>query len=1122
MENTTGQYLLPEIIEALGIDGELFWEPRRLVSPGAWAGHIATAFWLVKAVQPRVLVELGTHSGNSYSAFCQAVSQYGLSTRCFAVDTWQGDEHAGQYDEDVFESISKFNDLHYAGFSKLLRMTFDEARAYFPTRPQGEIDLLHIDGLHTYEAVKHDFDTWFDALSDQAVVLFHDINVRERGFGVWQLWQELSAKYPSFEFDNSEGLGVLCIGAESAPLIAKLMALGDDPAAASTIRAMFAARGEAFRRHVQAVDLDRHANNLSGEIVRLSHEAQSAKAGFDERIGALASELAQERAVRQTLESGAEDAVAAQEALRQRIVVLEADLARAREEQSIHAASKAECARLSSEVERLEVKLSQQRSEYEEQLHRLMESELRERDQIVQSFRNSTSWRVTAPMRAVITRLRGSGAVKPLALSAAGASGPGGSLTTAPGSSNAALGTDAKAAMRAGFKVRFDAFLTSSGMLRFKRHAEPDVSILLIFYNSVELSYACLASIAEVLSDSAIKAEVIILDNASTDATSRLLDRIEGATIIRSKENLHFLKGTNQAAKEARGKYLLFLNNDALLMAGSLEAAIALCEAEGDIGAVGGRIILPDGLLQEAGSVVWQNGACTGYGRGAAPDGAEYMFRRDVDYCSGAFLLTPRQLFESLNAFDERYAPAYYEETDYCLRLWESGHRVVFDPDVVIMHYEFGSASTSAQALQLQQRNHAIFRERHAGWLREQQEAAPDKILWARAARSNRKKLLFIEDRVPHESLGSGYPRALELLCALEKAGADITLFPMFRHDESWPAIRRTVPASVEVMRDHSARELPRFLKERAGYYDAIVVCRPHNMEAFLGATNGGKSPWVSDTAIIYDAESLFSSRVLLERKLSGETVSSDEARKMIADEIALTRPAKAIISVSEAEKRQFESHGVGPVYVLGHAVEPTPTPRAFAQRSDFLFVGGIHDDKSPNADSLRWFVTQIWPRILEKLGADLKLHVVGYNRAASVFALKDRSVHLVGRVDELEPWYDAARVVIAPTRIAAGIPLKAHSAASYGVPMVTTRLIAEQLGWESGVHLLAEDDADAYADACVRLYSDEVLWNAVRANALERVAVDCSTLRFDQTVSDLFVQIPGGDSLSRNSSTQK
>ncbi|MDN7586558.1 class I SAM-dependent methyltransferase [Burkholderia seminalis] len=1087
MKNTTSQYSLPEIVEALDVDGELFWEPRRLVSPGAWAGHIATAFWLVKAIQPRVLVELGTHSGNSYSAFCQAVSQYGLSTRCFAVDTWQGDEHAGHYDEDVFDSISTFNDLNYAGFSKLLRMTFDEARVYFPSQPQGEIDLLHIDGLHTYEAVKHDFDTWFDALSDRAVVLFHDINVRERGFGVWQLWQELSARYPSFEFDNSEGLGVLCTGTESAPLIAKLIELNADPAAASTIRAMFAARGEAFRRQVQAIELGRLAHNLSDQVARLSRDAQAAEAGFDERIAAL-----------------------------------EADLEQAREEQSSRAASKAECARLSSAVERLEAKLAQQRSEYEGQLHSLMESELRERDQIVQSFQRSTSWRVTAPMRAVISRLRGAGPLSPLARSSIGGSGAGGLLTKAPRASDAGHSVDAKTAMRAGFKVRFDAFLTSSGKLRFKQQAEPDVSILLILYNSVELSYACLASIAEVLGNSEIRAEVVILDNASTDATSRLLDRIEGAAIIRSKENLHFLRGTNRAAKEARGKYLLFLNNDALLMPGSLEAAVALCEAEGDVGAVGGRIILPDGSLQEAGSVVWRNGACTGYGRGAAPDGAEYMFRRDVDYCSGAFLLTPRQLFESLNAFDERYAPAYYEETDYCLRLWESGHRVVFDPDVVIMHYEFGSASTSDQALQLQQRNHAIFRERHADWLRDQREVELDKILWARAARSSRKRLLFIEDRVPHENLGAGYPRALGLLCALEKAGSDITLFPMFRHDESWSDIRRTVPASVEVMRDYSARELPQFLKERAGYYDAIVVCRPHNMKAFLGATNEGKSPWVSNATIIYDAESLFSSRVLLEKKLSGETVSPDDARKLVGEEIALTRPAKAIISVSEAEKCQFESHGVGPVYVLGHAVEPKPTPREFAQRADFLFVGGIHDDKSPNADSLRWFVTQIWPRILKKLGADLKLHIVGYNRAASVFALKDQSVHLVGRVDDLEPWYDAARVVIAPTRIAAGIPFKAHSAASYGVPMVTTRLIAEQLGWESGVHLLAEDDADAYAGACVRLYSDEVLWNAVRANALERVAVDCSTQHFDQTVSDLFVQIPGGDRPSRNSSTQK
>ncbi|MEM5422981.1 class I SAM-dependent methyltransferase [Paraburkholderia ferrariae] len=1085
MKTLADQYSLPEIIAALGIEGELFWDPRRLVSPGAWTGHIATAFWLVKAIRPRVVVELGTHSGNSYSALCQAVAQLGLSTRCFAIDTWQGDEHAGAYGDDVFHDLSKFNELHYAEFSRLLRMTFDEAREHFPSQPQGEIDLLHIDGLHTYEAAKHDFETWIGALSERAVVLFHDINVRERGFGVWKLWQELSAQYPSFEFDNSYGLGVLCVGRNQAPLMAKLVELGSVPEAAATIRALFAARGEAFNRHVKLIDLERHAVNLGGEIARLSHETQDGRSELDQRV------------------HDSEDVHAVQRELNRRIEALLSDLAHAKDKQLAQAAQLDAAAR---QVRNLEAELASQRSSHEVQIHSMLENELRERDQIVRSFQTSTSWRVTAPMRAIISRLR-RGANAPAFPSTARIGGA--RSTKAAGAPGALAGADAKSAMREGFKVRLDSFLTASGALRFKRDLSPDVSILLVFYNSAELSYACLASIAEVLHESSVRAEVIILDNGSTDATSSLLDRIEGATIIRSRENLHFLKGANRAAKEARGKYLLFLNNDALLLPGSLEAAFSLCESSGDIGAVGGRIILPSGTLQEAGSVVWNNGACTGYGRGAVPDAPEFMFRRDVDYCSGAFLMTPRSVFEELNAFDESYAPAYYEETDYCLRLWESGRRVVYDPEVVILHYEFGSSSSSEQALQLQQRNHAIFRERHEAWLAKQKSVALERILWARQARNDKLRVLYIEDRVPHESLGSGYPRSRELLCALERAGVQITLFPMFEHDETWLTIRKTIPASVEVMRGHSVKNLPQFLRERVGYYDAVVVCRPHNMKAFLKATNGGHAKWTGDATIVYDAESLFASRTLLERQLNGEIVSSAEADSLILDEIALTKPAKVVISVSEAEKRHFEMHAVSSVYVLGHSVEALPTPRQFDQRVDFLFVGGIHDDKSPNADSLRWFVKMVWPLVLERLGPETKLHIVGHNRAPTIVALRSDTVRLVGKVDDLSPWYDSARVVIAPTRIAAGIPSKAHTAAAYGVPMVTTRLIAEQLGWESGVHLLAEDDANDYADACCRLYTDRTLWESVRNNALTQVAADCSPERFAETVTGLLAQIP-------------
>ena len=181
--------------------------PRSLESPNAWVGHLPFAAWLIQEISPKVFVELGTHSGNSYFTFCQSIVEADLSTKCYAVDTWVGDEHSGQYEDEIFDKVNTHHQEHYAGFSRLLRMTFDEAVNRFSEK---SIELLHIDGFHTYEAVRHDFDTWLPKLAPGAVVVFHDTNVFENDFGVSKVWGELEKSYPNnLKFVHSHGLGVL-------------------------------------------------------------------------------------------------------------------------------------------------------------------------------------------------------------------------------------------------------------------------------------------------------------------------------------------------------------------------------------------------------------------------------------------------------------------------------------------------------------------------------------------------------------------------------------------------------------------------------------------------------------------------------------------------------------------------------------------------------------------------------------------------------------------------------------------------------------------------------------------------------------------------------------------------
>ena len=268
--------------------------PRRIESPTAWVGHIPFAAWLMREVSPKVFVELGTHSGNSYFSVCQIVTEAVLGTRCYAVDTWVGDKHSGLYGEEIFQDVEGYNQEHYQGFSTLLRMTFDEGAARFAEK---SVDVLHIDGQHTYEDVRHDFETWLPKLAPGAIVMLHDTNVRERDFGVWRFWEELQSRFPyHMEFTHSHGLGVIQVDHRTGS--AEMYGFSADPTEKKTLGDYFAALGarqlERYqlgisRRETQVLARDIEARVKDYDSITEAYEAQKARSA--QEIGELRNQL---------------------------------------------------------------------------------------------------------------------------------------------------------------------------------------------------------------------------------------------------------------------------------------------------------------------------------------------------------------------------------------------------------------------------------------------------------------------------------------------------------------------------------------------------------------------------------------------------------------------------------------------------------------------------------------------------------------------------------------------------------------------------------------------------------------------------------------------------------------
>jgi GT2 family glycosyltransferase len=652
---------------------------------------------------------------------------------------------------------------------------------------------------------------------------------------------------------------------------------------------------------------------------------------------------------------------------------------------------------------------------------------------------------------------------------------------------------DQKSLFTAAAQAELLEFLRSGERLSFPESGSPDISVVVVVWNQAHLTLRCLRAL---LAEVGPSIDLVLVDNASSDETRLLLSRLDGVRVLTNKTNDGFSLGCNRGAAASRGRALLLLNNDAFVRPGALAAALATLDSNPEIGAVGGRLVLTSGRLQEAGSIVWSDASTLGYGRGLPEQAGEVMFRRDVDYCSGAFLLTPRVLWNHLGGLDDVYTPAYYEDADYCIRLREAGYRVVYEPAAVVDHYEFGSEAKPRDAIEASLRNGKRFRVRHAIELhRHHLPASESNVLAARECFAReRRRLLVISNEVPLGSLGSGYPREKEMLREAAAAGWSVTFFPLHQSEVDWEIARSEIPWEIEIASGRGVPGLAKFLDERRGYYDVVIVSRPDNM-AIVRSTLRECPRLLDGTRLIYDAEALFSARDVIKASVQGRPLSPAEIEARTSVEVALADDADAIICVTEAEANIFRARHHIPVHVLSFPTELITAKPGFADRRGFLFIGRLLEQEAPNWQGLAWFVRECWPRIRTSI-PDATLSVVGHLHPEHA-ELEGPGILLLGPVADLQPLYASARVFVAPVQFAAGVPIKILEATAAGLPTAGTRLMARQLRWTEGVEIAAEHEASAFAMAAAELHEDATVWKAMRRASQKRLHDEYSAVVF-------------------------
>ncbi|HUA79260.1 MAG TPA: glycosyltransferase [Dyella sp.] len=608
---------------------------------------------------------------------------------------------------------------------------------------------------------------------------------------------------------------------------------------------------------------------------------------------------------------------------------------------------------------------------------------------------------------------------------------------------------------------------------------EPRVSVIIPVHGKSAWTLACLRSIQRHGANTPF--EVIVVDDTSPDDTVSKLSQIGGVRILQNQTNLGFIGSCNAGANIAQAPLLMFLNNDTQVMHGWLDALVETHQTEPRCGIVGSQLVYPDGRLQEAGALVYADASAWNVGRFEKPDDPRYLYRRDVDYVSGAALLIEKSLFADIGGFDNRYAPAYCEDMDLAFAVRAQGRRVIYEPASVVVHCEGISSGTDvfAGVKQYQQTNREKFIAKWREALRHQ--PAPRTSVEAAIHHHQARHILIIDALTPDPTRDAGSLQVFNIMRLLRSMGWRVTFMADNRlashHD-----LCTLGAIGVEVLCKPWSPSLVSWLKRERHGLHAVMLCRH-----YVAAPNLPLIKQLApDARIIFDTEDL---HFLRERRAAEHTGNSTLIRQAMASqqqEFALMRACHATFVVSVAEWNLLKQELPDANILLLPNMHPVRgRTLEFEQRAGLVFVGGF--GHPPNVDAVQWLTSDIYPIIRAKR-PDIQLHLIGQIPDASRAQLQSDGVVIHGRVDDLAPWMEGSRISLAPLRYGAGVKGKVNTSMSYGLPVVATSMAAEGMWLRDGENALLADDAQSFAEAILRLYEDRDLWYRLSEGGLRNI----------------------------------